>query len=206
MAHRLFQGFVKITGWLPAFFCFRTKISFEDRARRSRRLRGPAILISNHTSVYDYAVLLFVFPFRTLRVQMAEVLFQKPVLGWFLRRMGGIRVDRDSRDFSFIDRSLAILRKGGVVGIYPEGRLPREGEERPLPFRPGAAYLALSAPDVPVIPLYTDGSYFHLKRRAHVRIGVPFYARDLADPEADEKENLERVSRAMREKVIALED
>ena len=205
MVHAWFQGFVKATGFLPAWLCFRTKIAYEDRDRQSRRIRGAAILVSNHTSVFDYAVYLFVFPFRTLRVQMAEVLFRKPLLGWFLRRMGGIFVDRNAHDFGFLHRSREILEKGGVVGVFPEGRLPRKGEKRPLPFGAGAAYLALSMPEVPVIPLHTDGSYFSLRRRAHVVIGAPLYGRDLADPEADEKENLERITRALRDKVIQLE-
>jgi 1-acyl-sn-glycerol-3-phosphate acyltransferase len=200
----LFQSFVKLTGWLPAWLCFRTKISYEDRAAQGRRVRGAAILVSNHTSVFDYAVTLFVFPFRTLRVQMAEVLFKKKILGLFLRCMGGIRVDRGAHDFGFLRRSLDVLEKGGVVGIYPEGRLPKKGEARPLPFGAGAAYLALNMPDVPVICLHTDGSYFSLRRRAHVKIGTPLYGRDLADPKACEKENLERATRAIREKVIRL--
>ncbi|MBQ1685110.1 MAG: 1-acyl-sn-glycerol-3-phosphate acyltransferase, partial [Clostridia bacterium] len=108
--------------------CFRTKVYYENKAVQSRRIRGSAILVSNHTAVYDYAVMLFVFFTRTLRYQMAEVLFRKKVLGPFLKNMGGILVDRDSTNYSFMSESARILEQGGVVGIFPEGRLPREGE------------------------------------------------------------------------------
>ncbi|MBR6312636.1 MAG: 1-acyl-sn-glycerol-3-phosphate acyltransferase, partial [Oscillospiraceae bacterium] len=141
---RFWNAFVKITGWPVQLLCFRTRIYYSDRERQGRRIKGPAILISNHTSVFDYAVWLFVFFSRTLRYQMAELLFHKKPLGTLLRLLGGIYVDRDARDMGFIAESERILEKGGVVGIFPESRLPRKGEERPLPFAPSAAYLALT--------------------------------------------------------------
>ncbi len=199
---RIVNAFTKITGYLPQRFCFRTKVHYEDKSKQSRKIKGPAIIISNHTSVYDYAVFLFVFFGRTLRYQMAELLFKKKFLKHFLKSMGGIFVNRDTHDFSFITKSEEILRSGGVVGIFPESRLPKEGEPRPLDFKPSAAYLALSS-GVPVIPVYTNGSYFK-KKRAEVIIGKPIYAADLTLSEKTDKENIEEVSRALRQKIIEL--
>ena len=203
MVH-FWNWFAKITGWPVQFVCFRTKVYYENRATCSRRIKGPAIIISNHTSVFDYAVYLFVFFSRTLRFQMAEVLYKKRLLGWFLRRMGGIYVDRDGFDFGFVTKSEEILAKGGVVGIFPESRLPKPGEERPLEFKTSAAYIALRA-DVPVIPVVTNGSYFNLKKRARVMIGEPINVCDLSDPTLGEKEDLKNVSAKLRERIIELE-
>ncbi len=200
---RLFTAFVKITGWPVQFFCFRTKIHRETE-KCSRRIRGPAIIISNHTSVFDYAVWMFVFFSRTLRFQMAEVLFKIRFLGLFLRMLGGIFVDRDGFNFSFVAKSEDILRRGGVVGIFPESRLPRPGEERPLEFKTSAAFIALRS-GVPVIPVVTDGSYFG-RKRAHVMIGEPIDVRCLSDKNAGEKEDLINVSRKLRERIIELEN
>ena len=203
MVH-FWNWFAKITGWPVQFVCFRTKVYYENRATCSRRIKGPAIIISNHTSVFDYAVYLFVFFSRTLRFQMAEVLYKKRLLGWFLRRMGGIYVDRDGFDFGFVTKSEEILSRGGVVGIFPESRLPKPGEERPLEFKTSAAYIALRA-GVPVIPVVTNGSYFNLKKRARVMIGEPINADDLSDPSLGEKEDLKNVSARLRERIIELE-
>ena len=200
---KFWNGFVKITGWPVQFLCFRTKVYYKDKPVQGRRIRGPVILISNHTSVFDYAVYLFVFFSRTLRFQMAELLFKKPFLGWLLRALGGIRVDRDAFDFGFIARSQEVLRRGGVVGMFPESRLPRPGEERPLPFKTSVAFLALSS-GVPVLPVVTDGSYFS-KRRARVLIGCPISAADFVDETLSDKENLQRVTDAMRNEIIKLE-
>ena len=197
-----FNWFVKITGWLPQKIAFRTKVYYEDKSVQSTKIKGSAIVVSNHTSVYDYAVMLFAFFSRTLRYQMAEVLFQKKGLGGFLKAMGGIEVNRNSDDFGFMQQCKDILDDGGVVGVFPEGRLPLEGEQTPLPFKSGAAYLALYA-DVPVIPVFTNGQYFG-KKRAKIVIGKPIAARELYDQNLSEKENLVRISEHLRQTVINL--
>ena len=108
---QFFNWFTKITAWLVQKICFRTKIYYEAKKEQGRHIKGPAIIISNHTSIYDYAAFLFVFFSRTLRYQMAEVLFKKALLRNFLKAMGGIFVDRDSNDFGFIDKSQKVLEK-----------------------------------------------------------------------------------------------
>ena len=203
MLIKFWNAFVKITAYLPQLLIFRTKVYYEDKAAQSRRIKGCAIIISNHTSVWDYAEYLFVFFFRTLRAQMAEVLFEKKPLGLFLKMMGGIRVNRGANDFACVTKSEKILEKGGVVLIFPESRLPLKGEERPLPFKPGAAYLALLS-GAPVVPVFTNGKYFS-KKRARVIIGKPIYARDLIDDSLSEKENLARITDIMRDRIISLE-
>ena len=204
MLIKFWNAFVKITAYLVQLLIFRTKVYYEDKAAQSRRIKGGAIIISNHTSVWDYAEYLFVFFFRTLRAQMAEVLFEKKPLGLFLKMMGGIRVNRGANDFACVTKSEKILEKGGVVLIFPESRLPLKGEERPLPFKPGAAYLALLS-GAPVVPVFTNGKYFS-KKRARVIIGKPIYARDLIDDSLSEKENLVRITDIMRDRIISLEN
>ena len=200
---RIVNGFVKVTAYLVQKAVFRTKVYYENKRVQSRRVKGAAIIISNHTTVWDYAAHLFVFFSRTLRCQMAELLFDKQPLGLFLKAMGGIRVDRDAHDLGCVTKSQAILEKGGVVLVFPESRLPMKGEERPLPFKPGAAYSALLS-GAPVIPVFTNGKYFS-RERARVIIGTPVDVRSLYDDSLSEKENLERLSAALRDKIISLE-
>lgn len=198
-----FNAFTKVTGWPVQKICFRTKIYYENKSVQGRRIKGPAIIVSNHTSVFDYAVFLFVFWSRTLRYQMAELLFDKKLLALFLKCMGGILVDRNSHDFAFLSKCEKILKKGGVVGVFPEGRIPEKDEKRPLAFRVGAAQLALMT-NAPIIPVYTNGSYFN-KNRARVIIGRPIYVADLIDEQADYKTNLQTVTDALRNNIIELE-
>ena len=202
---RFWNIFVKLPGWPVQYFCFRTKLYYEDRSVQGRHIRGPAILVSNHTAVYDFAVYMFVFWSRCLRCQMAELLFDKPMLGRLLRHFGGVRVDRTGHDFGFLTECQEILEKGGVVEVFPEARIPRPGEARPLEFKVSAAWLALAS-GVPVIPVVTNGAYFKFpKERARVLIGKPLLAADLTEEGLDEKENLRLVTERLRARIIELE-
>ena len=198
-----FNVFTKITAYPLQFFFFFSKVYYEDKSVQGRRVKGGAIIISNHTSIFDYAVYLFVFWQRTLRFQMAEVLFEKKGLSLLLRALGGIFVDRAGFDFGFVSKSERIIEKGGVVGVFPESRLPKPGEERPLPFKTSAAYIALST-GAPIVPVVTNGSYF-TKKRARVLIGKPLCAADLTKDGASEKENLQLASDALRERIMELQ-
>ena len=199
----LFNWFTKLTGWPVAFFAFRTKIYYEDKKVQGRHIKGPAIIISNHTSVFDYAVYLFVFFTRTLRFQMAEVLFKKKFLGPLLRMLGGIYVNRDTYDFSFVGKSQSILEKGGVVGVFPESRIPRPEEKRPLEFKPSAAYLAYIS-GVKIVPIVTNGSYFNFMKRARVLIGKPIDIGIWWDGNKERRENLAVISNRLRAEIIRL--
>lgn len=204
MMIKLAQAFLKITAWPIYWLVFRTKIYYEDKSVQSRKIKGSAIIISNHTSVYDFALMIFLFPFRSLRYLMAEILFKKKGLGLFLKSQGGIKVDRDNFNFSFVSKCEDILQKGGVVGSFPESRLPKDGEERPLPFKPSTAYIAYLS-GAPVIPVYTDGEYF-TKKRARVIIGKPIDVNEFIDENLTEKENIERINSEFRRRVLELED
>ena len=201
--HFLFHWFVKLTGFLPQLFIFRTKISYESGAKHSTRLRGKAIVVSNHNTLFDFAILLFVFWRRTLRCAVAEVLYRKNFfMSLFLKLLGCVKVERDSHDFTFLDRLKRVLDRGGVVEIYPEARLPRKDEERPLEFKPSYVYLALES-GAPILPIYNDGNAFG-KGRARVVIGRPIDVAALYDATLSEKENIQKINQYVRSKIIEL--
>lgn len=200
---RIANFLFKITGWPAYLICTRNKIIYEDKKATNRFIKKGAILISNHTSLMDFPVWVFVFWSRTLRFQMAEVLFKRWWLRIILKLMGGIYVNRNNCDFSFMNESERILAGKGVVGIFPESRIPLPNEERPLPFKESAAYIALSS-GAPVIPIYTEGNYFKKKRNTIV-IGKAFYASEYEDVSLSDKENVKNVSDAFRNKIIELE-
>ena len=197
--------FVKLTGWLPHVFAFRKKIYYEDKKSQGRRIKGKAIIISNHYTVWDYPLLMFVFIHRTLRCQIAELMYRKNVfMTLLLKALGGVKVDRNSHDFSFINKSTKLLNKNKVLTIFPESRIPRPEEETPLPFKPSAVYLALSS-GAPIIPVAVSGKYFG-KKRAAVMIGKTIDVREWYQSELSEKENIDYINNKLREKVIELKN
>ncbi|MDO7866765.1 lysophospholipid acyltransferase family protein [Nocardioides jiangxiensis] len=108
---------------------------------------GPVVLASNHVGFLD-GPLLATFAPRPVHALAKRELFAGP-MSPFLRAAGQIPVDRTHPDPAAVRSCLAVLARGGVVGIFPEGaRGAGEFEE----VHGGAAYLALvtGAPVVPV--------------------------------------------------------
>ena len=186
-------------------FLFKNKIYYEDKRVQGRRIKGSAIIVSNHVTVMDFAVMMFVFYSRTLRCLIAELMFKSNIfLTLLLTFLGGIKVDRNSHDYSFINKCCKILKKGGIIEIYPESRIPKPDEKTPLPFKTSAAYIALES-GAPVIPVYNSGHYFK-KGRNRVIIGTPMDLRDYYDSSLSHTENLENISEIMRQRVIELKN
>lgn len=194
--------FTKITG-LPIFLFLKMKVYCQGDDKSLRKVPKPAIIMSNHTSLFDFALYLALFYFRTVRFLMAEVLFDgRPLLSSFLGHLGGIRIDRNSCDFSFVGEALDILDNGGSIGVFPEGRLPRG--EKDLPFKPGIVYIALRT-DAPIIPIYTDGNYGMFKR-TRVIIGESIYLREHCNTENPSPEEIEALTALLKDRVYALKD
>ena len=199
----LFNAFVKLTGWLPWTLIARTKVHYEDRAAQGRKIRGKAIVISNHTTVWDYAALMFLFPGRILRCVVAELMYEKnPILTFVIKNLGSIRVDRNAADFAFLSKCCKVLDQGGVVEFYPESKINQEDRQQLLPFKPSIAYLALES-SAPIIPVYTDGNYFG-KGRNHIIIGKPVDVRQLYDDTRSEKENIAAITEYLRGNIYGL--
>lgn len=111
---------------------------------------GPVILAANHTGLLD-GPLLYAVVRRPVHALVKQEMFAG-VLGRALLAGGQIPIDRFGYDVGAIRNCLAVLRRGGVLAVFPEGTRGAGDFAR---TRPGAAYLALctGAPIVPVASL-----------------------------------------------------
>ena len=197
----LFLGFVKITGLIPALILFKPQIHIEEGAER--QLPKPCIVVSNHTSLLDFVLWVLIFPLRTIRFLMAEVLYNKSkAFAFFLNAIGGIKVDRDSKDFSFVGDSLELLDNNETLGVFPQARLPILGKQ--WPFTTSTAFIAMHT-NAPIIPVFTDGNYGILKR-TKVCIGKPIYLNDYIINDLDENSQIEHLTKVLEEKVMGLKE
>lgn len=137
---------------------------------------GPVVLAANHAGVID-GPLLAIFAPRPVHALTKSEMFEGR-LGGFLLRSGQVPLDRFRTDVAAVRSCLRVLRDGGVVGIFPEGRRGSGELER---FHRGTAYFALAAgaPVVPVSMFGTrepGGSSGSLPRRGatlHLVVGRP---------------------------------
>lgn len=199
--NRFMLNFIKATGFPIAAPYFKWRIRYENRDNQDRNINGAAIIVSNHKSVKDLMLYLFVFPKRSIRFLVAEIIYAKgKAMSQLLNQIGCIKVDRDQRNFGFIGESLEVLENGGVIGIFPEGKLP-EGDNMGE-FKPSVGYIAAHAPMVPIIPVYTDGNY-GIDKRATVVIGEKYYIQRENDNEPSKAE-IDIITEQIREKVLSL--
>jgi 1-acyl-sn-glycerol-3-phosphate acyltransferase len=119
---------------------------------------GPVIVASNHISFFDPPVLGTASP-RRISYMAKQELFAIPVLGPLIAAVGAYPVDREGSAASAIKRSVEVLRKGGVIGIFPEGTRNVTGQNE---VRAGVALLA-SLSKAPVVPAGIVGTR-HAKR------------------------------------------
>lgn len=199
--NRFVLGFVKLTGYLPAMLFFKPRVIYQDKTVQSKRLPKPCIFVSNHQSLLDFALYLCLFFGRTIRFQMAEVLFEKGKLfSNFLFWLGGIYVNRNKLNMEMMATCIRILDAGGTVGVFPQGRLPVDG--KPFPFKSGVVYMALHS-DAPIIPVYTDGNY-GLKKRATVVIGQPIRLKEWCTDEKPSLATIEALTAQLEQTVYDL--
>ena len=197
--------FVKITGWIPNLLYLRRKTYYKNNNKTIKKRKEPAVIISNHTSLMDFPLYMYTFMGSTIRPLVAEVTYNKNwLMRVFLRLIGGIKVDRDNYDFSFMGECINALEKKHSVLIFPEGRLPKKEEKELLSFKPSFVYIALES-DTPIIPVYTNGKY-GLKGKTRVIIGEKIYVNDLMDENKSTEENINNICNYFRDYIIKLRD
>jgi len=126
-----------------------TRIGLEHIPRK-----GPVILASNHRSFLDPFVIATLAR-RPMYYVAKKELFAKRWQAWILNALGAFPVDRGTGDTDMIETAKAILARGDIVLIFPEGTRVRPGSLG-KPKR-GVGRLALET-GVPVIPLAVIGT------------------------------------------------
>ena len=130
----------RLLTWLMKPFC---KLDLPDHieVREDR----PTIVFANHRSLLDvFTTATFCYSAKTsCRVFVQAAYFKSPIMGRWLRRIGAIPLNRDTRDEAFAEAKRS-LKNHELIGVMPEGRLipPEEWDPQVGKARPGAAELA----------------------------------------------------------------
>jgi 1-acyl-sn-glycerol-3-phosphate acyltransferase len=141
--------------------------------------KGPVVIAPNHKSFWDAFFIAAVVRRRLHFMGKAE-LFQ----GWRGRlfiALGGFPVLRGSSDAEAIETSRAILERGDVLALFPEGTRVPDPEKLGVPRR-GATRLAIEtgAVIVPTAITGTEKRRWHLPRRVRIAFGEPIPVTDLS--------------------------
>jgi 1-acyl-sn-glycerol-3-phosphate acyltransferase len=181
-------------------------LTIEGRGNLSR-LQNPALIIANHASHFDTAVVLALLPDhiydRTAIVAAADRMYREKLKGmWHSLRYNAFPITRGGGSEA-LSYSQWLLQNGWSLLIFPEGKRTRTGEL--LPFHPGAAILALTQ-RIPVLPIYMKGTadvlppgqkYSH-PAPVRVRVGEPIRF-DQGTSVAEAKQAMEDAMRVLSE-------
>ena len=190
MFYDFFRWFGIVTGYLAQLAFFKTKVYYEDKQVQSRRIKGGALIISNHYNLFDYVVNMFVLLPRKLYAVAGELAYASKIMIWRMRFFGGIQADRINKTMNFIDESATLLKKGKLVQIFPEGKNTEDGEM--APFKPSYLMIALRG-NVPIIPIMTNGQY-GWRKRVRVLIGKPINLRDYCTSQNPTREEIQMLN------------
>lgn len=152
-----------------------------ERLDRSR----PCFFAANHQSWIDIPALFAALPVPLLFVAKRE-LGRVPFLGWFMKGMGMVLIDRDDRKDAVrsVEAAAGRLRQGWSLLTFPEGTRAMDGKVQRFKT---AAFAAAIAAGVPVVPVALEGTGRVLPRgslkgrpgRVLVAIGEPIPTADL---------------------------
>jgi 1-acyl-sn-glycerol-3-phosphate acyltransferase len=187
-----------------------TRLLFGLRGRGMEHVprTGPVLLVANHASVLDPPLVGAACPRRLSFLAKAE-LFDVPLLGALIRRLGARPLRREGPDAGALRTALRVLREGGALLVFPEGTRSADGVLGPA--KPGAGMLAVLG-QAPVVPVYVSGSAQawprgrKLPRRTSITVtfGPPLAIG--AGGGARRKDDYEAASRDMMAAIASLRD
>ena len=174
-----FEGNILFYIIIKSFSLIIFKLIFRLRIIGSENIpkTGPFVIVANHSSLLDGFVLVSSVKPKITFMSAAH-LFKMPFVGNVLRGVGAIPVQGKGSDIKLIKEAMKVLQAGGVLGIFPEGRIVSKKDG--FSAKAGAAYLAIKA-DVPIVPMAIKGAdkalplgaKFPKLKKIEVKIGKP---------------------------------
>ena len=176
---------------------------------------SPILFAANHRSFFDVIIAWAVFSESGINCHcfIRADLFEKPVIGSWLKRNGCIPASRSTREEAE-KRAITELNSGHAVAIMPEGRLvpPDERPDGVGQGRPGISRIA-RATGAKIVPVAIEGSEIvcpigrafpipKLKTPlVSVRFGTPFHLTS-----DDDIENVETIMNSIRDLLTERKD
>jgi 1-acyl-sn-glycerol-3-phosphate acyltransferase len=180
----------------------------EVQGREHVPATGPVLVVSNHASLLDPALIGGAAP-RPLCFMAKAELFRIPLFGRLIRALNARPVRREGSSAGALRDALRTLRAGNALLVFPEGTRGAGDEMRV--GKPGAGMLAVAS-GAPVVPVYVSGSQRALPRgrtlprpaRVVVRFGPPLAF--AAAPDDERRDRYREATGQMMRAIAGLRD
>ena len=158
---------------------FRILFRVELHGRENIPDHGGFLVISNHASFLD-PPLVGSFIKRQINYLAKKDLFKIPLFGWLIREVRAIPIERERPDRSTIKLCRKKLKEGEGLLVFTEDTRTENGELRD--FKPGSVMFLSGLQDIPVLPVYVEGSFRALPKgkilprpvKIRIHYGKPF--------------------------------
>ena len=170
-------------------------------------LVGPVILASNHASLADPPLIGGSVP-RAVNFLARDTLFQIPILGWYIRKLNAVPVNRDGGGGAGLKAILDRLHNGAAILLFPEGTRTHDGRLRPARSGIGLTVIKSGAP---VVPIRLHGTFeawgrhqrFPGRGRFQVVVGKPLYFESLrAEAKTCDKDRLKAIYQEIADTIM----
>ena len=180
------------------FYARKAKVICDSTAIKG--LKPPFLAICNHPSFFDWVLMAKALRPHRINMIMTRYYYYYKGLPILLKGIGAIPKDLFSPDPQTVRAAMTVIKKGGCVGIFPEGRLSPDG--RMETFHTSALKL-MKKFGVPVVNVHVEGSYFirpkwsqqMRKGKVFVKVEPLFAAGELE--QLDEQAAMERLETAL---------
>lgn len=179
------------------------KFIFNLRVEGAENLpsQGAVVLCCNHLANIDPVLLGSVIG-RSLNFMAKAELFKVPLLKGLIKALGAFPVNRGAGDNAAINTAIAILERGDVLAMFPEGHRNKVGGE-PKQFKKGAALVSFRTGAVVVPAAIVCKGKVRVFNRKLIRVGRPMTHEELGFTDGS-PENLREVSAKIRRAVAEL--
>jgi 1-acyl-sn-glycerol-3-phosphate acyltransferase len=202
-----FSGLVRVI--VKPLFRFK----FYDREKlESLPTDSGFIVVGNHRSYLDPVFVMAALRPRPIRyIAKEEFLDFNPIIRRLAAWIGVFPVKRNSADMSAIKRSVRMLKRGELMGIFPEGTRVRSDDQE-VKYHEGVALIAQLA-KAPVVPIrlwnadkiWPKGARFFRFPRITLRFGEPMSIDDERFAALPKDERYEAFTQAVMEQVSTME-
>lgn len=164
-----FYDFIKLGVFLTGWLWFRPKFIYLSEAAK-KKLRGGALVLSNHTSYLDPLYLIYGLWYRRQRFVCMKEFYDSKLRGLIFRLVRCIPIDRQNTSFDSLRLITDALKGGEVVSIFPEGHIDWSGDIDA--FKSGPVLMSVLS-GAPILPVYIEKPRRAFFSRLRIVVGEP---------------------------------
>lgn len=141
---------IRVTGALPGLVWLRPKWIYENENAK-KKIRGPALVIANHSTFYDPIYISLAMWYRRNRFIVKKEIYDSKAQ-WILKAGRCIPVDPQNASLDTIKAVTAALKDGEIIDMFPEGHVTHTNTDLEQ-FKSGAVLMAIRG-KAPILPIF----------------------------------------------------